>query len=337
MPRASGCRCGSRCRTAIASRATRIRTRASSPGACARCHTTSDWKTVNKQNFDHEQTRYPLRGAHVEVKCETCHAAKFGGAKPRFAQLHGLPRRCAQGPGDARRQGRGLRHLPRREGVQALDLARRPAPEDEVSARWRAHAGDLPELSHTRRRGQRRGRIARLRARAHAARAHRVRGLPQRPARRPLLAGRGAAASGRLPGVSLHGGVPALHLRRPRARRLRVPARGRTHGGAVPEVPCRAGETPRRIHAQGLDASCARCASTARRARARTATTTHTAASSRHAKTRARAKAATASPRSCPRTSSTTTAIPRSGCRVRTRTRLAPGVTAKRAPPAARP
>ena len=55
-------------------------------GACARCHVTSDWKTVNKQSFDHDQTRYPLRGAHGEVKCERCHDARFGGAKPRFAR-----------------------------------------------------------------------------------------------------------------------------------------------------------------------------------------------------------------------------------------------------------
>jgi hypothetical protein len=55
-------------------------------GACARCHVTSGWKTINKQNFDHEQTRYPLRGAHLTARCEACHDAKFGGAKPRYAK-----------------------------------------------------------------------------------------------------------------------------------------------------------------------------------------------------------------------------------------------------------
>ena len=65
-------------------------------GACARCHVTSDWKAVNKQSFDHDQTRYPLRGAHLTVKCESCHAARLGGARPRFA-------RCADCHADAHR------------------------------------------------------------------------------------------------------------------------------------------------------------------------------------------------------------------------------------------
>jgi len=55
-------------------------------GACVRCHVTSAWKTVNTKSFDHEQTRYPLRGAHVSVKCDDCHAAARGGAKPKFAR-----------------------------------------------------------------------------------------------------------------------------------------------------------------------------------------------------------------------------------------------------------
>lgn len=55
-------------------------------GACAKCHVTSGWKAVNKQGFDHDQTRYPLKGAHVNVKCEGCHEARLGGPRPRFAR-----------------------------------------------------------------------------------------------------------------------------------------------------------------------------------------------------------------------------------------------------------
>ena len=38
--------------------------------ACAKCHTEASWKTTT---FDHERTKYPLRGKHVGLKCEQCH------------------------------------------------------------------------------------------------------------------------------------------------------------------------------------------------------------------------------------------------------------------------
>ena len=37
---------------------------------CETCHNQSKWKTVR---FDHDKTKYPLRGAHVRVKCDACH------------------------------------------------------------------------------------------------------------------------------------------------------------------------------------------------------------------------------------------------------------------------
>jgi hypothetical protein len=54
-------------------------------GACAACHTTAGWRAVNAKGFDHDQTRYPLRGAHAAVRCDDCHAAARGGKRPRFA------------------------------------------------------------------------------------------------------------------------------------------------------------------------------------------------------------------------------------------------------------
>lgn len=55
-------------------------------GACAKCHVTSDWKSINRGNFDHEQTRYPLRGRHAKVACEKCHDPKVPGSeRPKFA------------------------------------------------------------------------------------------------------------------------------------------------------------------------------------------------------------------------------------------------------------
>jgi len=37
---------------------------------CETCHDQAKWSTVR---FDHDKTKYPLRGAHKNVKCETCH------------------------------------------------------------------------------------------------------------------------------------------------------------------------------------------------------------------------------------------------------------------------
>jgi len=47
--------------------------------ACADCHTTTDFKTIAQGKFNHEKTRYPLRGRHRSVACEKCH--DFSGGK----------------------------------------------------------------------------------------------------------------------------------------------------------------------------------------------------------------------------------------------------------------
>jgi hypothetical protein len=55
--------------------------------ACASCHDESDWHDITEQRFDHETTRYPLRGAHVDVKCEKCHPRVDGKMQmPKFAR-----------------------------------------------------------------------------------------------------------------------------------------------------------------------------------------------------------------------------------------------------------
>jgi len=43
--------------------------------ACEKCHTSSSWRPIRKKpDFDHGRTGYPLRGLHVAVTCEECHA-----------------------------------------------------------------------------------------------------------------------------------------------------------------------------------------------------------------------------------------------------------------------
>ena len=41
---------------------------------CANCHTAQGWKPIRAvPEFDHNQTKYPLRGMHVGVACTACH------------------------------------------------------------------------------------------------------------------------------------------------------------------------------------------------------------------------------------------------------------------------
>ena len=47
---------------------------------CEQCHNTADWKAAASKSFDHAKTRYPLTGAHAQVKCASCHTVQAGGA-----------------------------------------------------------------------------------------------------------------------------------------------------------------------------------------------------------------------------------------------------------------
>jgi hypothetical protein len=49
---------------------------------CQNCHTLSGWAPIrNVPEFDHNQTRYPLRGMHQGVGCTACHT------KPVFSNV----------------------------------------------------------------------------------------------------------------------------------------------------------------------------------------------------------------------------------------------------------
>lgn len=68
---------------------------------CLRCHNTTDWK-ASRTTFDHNKTKYALRGAHIEVDCQKCHAPqqdgrpKYVGLKfDRCADCHSDPHRAA--------------------------------------------------------------------------------------------------------------------------------------------------------------------------------------------------------------------------------------------------
>jgi len=55
-------------------------------GTCSGCHVTSSFRTIDRAGFDHERTRYPLRGQHVGVACASCHVGwPTETARPAFA------------------------------------------------------------------------------------------------------------------------------------------------------------------------------------------------------------------------------------------------------------
>src|SRR5690348_84571 len=42
---------------------------------CEDCHTTTSWKPIRAvPEFNHDHTRYPLRGMHSKVACTDCHS-----------------------------------------------------------------------------------------------------------------------------------------------------------------------------------------------------------------------------------------------------------------------
>jgi hypothetical protein len=54
-------------------------------GSCGGCHSTEGFGVLRAGSFDHDRTRYPLRGRHAGLACGKCHDPKTaGGEKPPF-------------------------------------------------------------------------------------------------------------------------------------------------------------------------------------------------------------------------------------------------------------
>ena len=58
--------------------------------SCENCHTFTSWKPLrNIAEFDHNKTRYPLRGLHQGVPCTQCHVSLvFGNVGTKCADCH---------------------------------------------------------------------------------------------------------------------------------------------------------------------------------------------------------------------------------------------------------
>ncbi len=57
---------------------------------CQNCHTFTGWKPIRRvPEFDHNKTRYPLRGLHKDVACQQCHTnAVFTNVGNKCADCH---------------------------------------------------------------------------------------------------------------------------------------------------------------------------------------------------------------------------------------------------------
>ena len=68
--------------------------------SCTDCHTTESWRQVRGGAFDHNRTKYPLRGRHAAVTCSACHGER--GPRPAFANCTDCHRYDHRRPGSAR-------------------------------------------------------------------------------------------------------------------------------------------------------------------------------------------------------------------------------------------
>jgi len=56
---------------------------------CSDCHTTERWNDVKPENFNHDQTKFPLVGQHKLVHCRQCHPTLvFSEAPTRCSECH---------------------------------------------------------------------------------------------------------------------------------------------------------------------------------------------------------------------------------------------------------
>jgi hypothetical protein len=56
------------------------------PTTCLTCHTTTRWEGAT---FDHNQTDFPLTGAHVGAPCSSCHSnGQYGGTPTECVACH---------------------------------------------------------------------------------------------------------------------------------------------------------------------------------------------------------------------------------------------------------
>ena len=84
---------------------------------CQNCHTANSWRPIRAvPDFDHNLTRYPLRGMHQAVTCTQCHV------KPVFTNVGA---RCQDCHADIHKRATGseLRTVPLGPGMEGIGSA----------------------------------------------------------------------------------------------------------------------------------------------------------------------------------------------------------------------
>jgi len=107
---------------------------------CTDCHTTEGWKRVNAAEFDHNRTRYPLRGRHAAVKCQQCHNEKTDSREIRFAHCLDCHRDYHKGAFADRAQGGACEECHSVDGFRpaAFSLARHDSTDYPLLGAHRA-------------------------------------------------------------------------------------------------------------------------------------------------------------------------------------------------------
>ena len=54
--------------------------------SCRDCHSEESWQTIDRGRFDHDRTRFALRGSHRNVRCQSCHRQGLSRPIARFNQ-----------------------------------------------------------------------------------------------------------------------------------------------------------------------------------------------------------------------------------------------------------
>lgn len=57
--------------------------------ACTTCHETKGWEAIDRRDFNHDATRYPLAGKHARVACAACHGKGNERPTPAYATCAG--------------------------------------------------------------------------------------------------------------------------------------------------------------------------------------------------------------------------------------------------------
>jgi hypothetical protein len=91
---------------------------------CEACHSTRSWGEVN--GFDHEKTKFPLKGAHRTVACGACHKVPAG---EKDIQFKGTPQACEACHKDV-------------HGGQFTKAGKTPCADCHVESRWKPSTFD---------------------------------------------------------------------------------------------------------------------------------------------------------------------------------------------------